>query len=148
MMAFALSEDLLKNWSVLVIDDEADSLEVAQTLLEMCGAIIVTAKNGQEGLEKAIQHQPRFILSDLSMPEMNGWQFLHALKTDVRTRDIPVIALTAHAMQGDRDLGVAAGFHNYLTKPLVPETFINNVLTLLMDVPSLAEELASRTSGA
>ena len=147
MISFSTSDDLMKNWYVLVVDDEADSLEVAQTLLEMCGATIFTAKNGQEGLEKAIQHRPRFILSDLSMPEMNGWQLLHALKNDLRTRDIPVIALTAHAMQGDCELGFAAGFHNYLTKPLVPETFINNVLTLLIDVPSLADELASRKSG-
>ena len=147
MMSFSTSDDLLKNWCVLVVDDEADSLEVAQTLLEMCGATILTARNGQEGLEKAIQHRPQFILSDLSMPEMNGWQLLHALKNDLRTRDIPVIALTAHAMQGDRELGCAVGFHNYLTKPLVPETFINNVLTLLIDVPSLAEELVSRQSG-
>ncbi len=147
MMSFSTSDDLLKNWCVLVVDDEADSLEVAQTLLEMCGATILTAKNGQEGLEKAIQHRPRFILSDLSMPEMNGWQLLHALKNDVRTQDIPVIALTAHAMQGDRELGRAAGFHNYLTKPLVPETFINTVLTLLLGVPSLAADLASRKSG-
>ena len=105
----------------------------------MCGATIQTASNGREGLEKATQRRPRFILSDLSMPEMSGWQLLRALKNDPRTKDIPVIALTAHAMQGDRELGFAAGFHNYLTKPLMPETFINNVLTLLMDVPSIAK---------
>ncbi len=140
MKTFTMSESLLKGWDVLVVDDEADSLELAQELLEMCGATIQTAANGREGLEKAIQKRPRFILSDLSMPEMSGWQLLGALKNDPRTKEIPVIALTAHAMQGDRELGFAAGFHNYLTKPLMPETFINNVLTLLMDVPSIAKE--------
>ena len=139
MKTFTMSESLLKGWDVLVVDDEADSLELAQELLEMCGATIQTASNGREGLEKATQRRPRFILSDLSMPEMSGWQLLRALKNDPRTKDIPVIALTAHAMQGDRELGFAAGFHNYLTKPLMPETFINNVLTLLMDVPSIAK---------
>ena len=144
MITFEISDELLKNWDILVVDDEPDSLEVAQTILEMCGASVVTAINGKDGLEKALQLRPRFILSDLSMPDMSGWQLVSALKKDARTRDIPVVALTAHAMQGDRELGFAAGFHNYLTKPLMPETFIGNVLTLLLDVPSIAKDLESK----
>ncbi len=144
MNTFEIANDLLKGCDILVVDDEADSLEVAQTLLEMCGAAVYTASNGREGLAKASQSQPRFILSDLSMPEMSGWQFVSALKKDPRTQPIPVIALTAHAMQSDRDLGFAAGFHSYLTKPLMPETFIHSVLTLLMDIPSIAKDLESK----
>ncbi|SRR5260221_10373700 len=141
MISFEISDELLKGWEVLVVDDESDSLEVAQTLLEMCGALVFVASYGQQGLELAILNRPRFIISDLSMPGMSGWQLLRALKNNPTTQDIPVIALTAHAMAGDRELAFGAGFHNYLSKPLEPETFINSVLNLLMDIPSFAQEL-------
>ncbi len=133
--------DLLKDWRVLVIDDEADSLLVAQTLLEMCGAIVYSAVNGKVGLELARQKQPDFIISDLSMPELSGWQMIQKIKTIPTLQDIPVIALTAHAMVGDRKRAIEAGFHNYLTKPLRPDTFINDLLRLLIDIPDLAKKL-------
>ncbi|NLX11899.1 MAG: response regulator [Chloroflexi bacterium] len=128
----------MEGWTVLVVDDEPDSLDVASTLLEMVGVSVLIASNGKLGLELARAHRPRFIISDLSMPEMSGWEMLKHLKADVATQDIPVIALTAHAMRGDRERAVAAGFHNYLTKPLRPETFINDLLKLLVDIPQMA----------
>jgi CheY-like chemotaxis protein len=140
-MSYEMSPTLLANWKVLVADDEPDSQFVAQTLLEMCGAQVITANNGSEGYERAKLHRPNFIISDLSMPDMSGWQMLHALKKNFGTRDIPVIALTAHAMQGDRNRAIEVGFHNYLVKPLKPETFINDLLILLMDVPDLLRRL-------
>ena len=85
--------------------------------------------------------KPRFVISDLSMPEMDGWEFLSALKSTVYTQDIPVIALTAHAMKGDRERAMAAGFHNYLTKPLTATTFMDELLTLLLDIPQLSDYL-------
>ena len=66
----------LKGWRVLVVDDEPDSLEVASMLLEMCDAEVLTAENGRDGLEMAKLHRPHFIISDLSMPEMTGWEML------------------------------------------------------------------------
>lgn len=140
-MTYEITPTLLQGWKVLVVDDEPDSQFVAQTLLEMCGATVVTANNGKLGLEAAKQHRPNFIISDLSMPEMSGWQMLHALKRNLPTRETPVIALTAHAMQGDRTRAIEVGFHNYLVKPLMPETFINDLLILLVDVPELASRL-------
>ena len=134
---------LLKNQRILVIDDEPDSLEVAMILLEMYDVQVLTATNGQEGLEAAKQFRPLFIISDLSMPEMSGWEMLDALKQDRTTLDIPVIALTAHAMEGYRKRAIAAGFHNYLTKPLRPDTFIRDLLDVVMDIPMIAE-LANR----
>lgn len=138
---FKVSSDLLKDWKVLVVDDEVDSLLVAQMLLERCGARVVTANNGKEALTMAEKHRPRFVLSDLSMPVMDGWGFNAEMQKDPALREIPVIALTAHAMQGDREKAMAAGFHNYLTKPLMPKTFIQNLLKLLLDVPELQEDL-------
>lgn len=140
-MAYELRPNLLREWKVLVVDDEADSLLVAQTLLEMCGATVFTAGNGKAGIEVARQRRPHFIISDLSMPEMSGWQMISQIKTLPLLQDIPVIALTAHAMVGDRQRALEAGFHNYLTKPLRPETFINDLLRLLTNVPALAQKL-------
>ncbi|MFZ4828349.1 MAG: response regulator [Phototrophicaceae bacterium] len=128
-------EKPLQGKTVVVVDDEPDSQFVAQKLLEMAGAIVVVADNGKEGLEKIRQHRPSFVVSDLSMPVMTGWQMVDEMKKDRTLQDIPVIALTAHAMSDDRPKAIAAGFHNYLTKPLMPENFINSLLRLVMDTP-------------
>jgi|FLYN01.1.fsa_nt_gi CheY-like chemotaxis protein len=141
-MSVKISNDLLAGWTILVVDDEPDSLMVARKLLARYGANVVTATNGQEAVIAVRQHRPRLVISDLSMPVMNGWELVEALKLDRSTSDVPVIALTAHAMVGDRTKAIAAGFHNYLTKPLMPETFINDLLILLMDIPQFAADLS------
>lgn len=133
--------DLLKDWGIVVIDDEPDSLEVARYILDFYGANVHTANNGKEGLALVDKIQPRFVISDLSMPEMDGWEFLKALKAQTTNNDIPVIALTAHAMKGDKERAIEAGFNNYLTKPLTAMTFIDQLLTLLLAIPQLAEHL-------
>ena len=133
---------IMKDWNVLVVDDDPDSLEIASTMIEIQGANVVTAVNGEDALEK-LKHMPRphFILSDLSMPTMDGWEFIQVLKRDRTTLDIPVIALTAHAMEGDRIKAMAAGFHNHITKPLTPSTFISHLVVLLTDSENLANLL-------
>lgn len=136
-----IPDDLLAGWPVVVIDDEDDSLEVAQIILTHYGADVHTAQNGQDGFELIVAVRPRFVISDLSMPVMDGWQLIHKIKRDVRTQDIPVIALTAHAMHGDRERAIAEGFHNYLTKPLTVKTFIYDLVHLLVDIPVLASQL-------
>jgi two-component system cell cycle response regulator DivK len=146
-MQFEISPDLLKDWVVVVVDDEPDSLLVAQTLLEMCGAQVLTASDGQEGFDLIVKARPKFVISDLSMPVMSGWQMLHALQEKPATKEIPVIALTAHAMKGDRVRAMEVGFHNYLTKPLSPETFINDLLRLLIDVDDIQKLLGISQSG-
>lgn len=136
-----LSPTLLKDWQILVVDDEPDSLAVAKLLLEFAGATVFTARDGREGLKMAQKHRPLFILSDLSMPLLDGYGLLEALQADPELKDTPVIALTAHAMRGDRERAMQAGFHYYITKPLRPETFVNEVLTLLLNVPAVARRL-------
>ena len=136
-----LPDDLLKGWDVVVIDDEEDSLTVAQVILEEYGANIYTASNGEEGLTLLRTVKPKFVISDLSMPVLDGWGVISKMKNDPALKDIPVIALTAHAMVGDRERAVAAGFHNYLTKPLTVETFIRDLVNLLVDIPLLANDL-------
>lgn len=136
-----IPQNLLEGWEVIVLDDEEDSLEVAEVILMEYGATVYTASDGRAGLELAREIRPRFIISDLSMPGMDGWGFIEALKKDRALAEIPVIALTAHAMIGDRERAIRAGFHNYLTKPLTVTTFMQNLVILLVDIPVLAQQL-------
>jgi CheY-like chemotaxis protein len=137
---------ILKDWEVLVVDDDAMSLMVAMMILNHHGAKVHTATNGQEGLEMARLLRPRLIISDLSMPVMDGWMMIDELKRDVSTHTIPAIALTAHAMIGDREKAIAAGFHNYLSKPLTPATFMKDLMRLLNDIPGLADTPGPQSS--
>lgn len=136
-----IPKDLLAGWDVVVIDDEEDSLEVAEIILLEYGAEVSIASDGQEGLGVVRQVQPRFVISDISMPVLDGWGFISTMKKDEDLADIPVIALTAHAMVGDRERAISAGFHNYLTKPLTVETFMADLVKLLIDIPELVEHL-------
>jgi two-component system, cell cycle response regulator DivK len=136
-----LPADLLQGWDIVVIDDEEDSLMVAQVILDEYGANTHTASNGEEGVALIQSVKPKFVISDLSMPVLDGWGVINKMQRDPILKEIPAIALTAHAMVGDRERAVAAGFHNYLTKPLTVETFIQDLVNLLVDIPSLANDL-------
>jgi len=133
--------NLLEGWVVMVIEDEPDSLELARYILDFYGADVTTAENGKDALEKLQTVKPRFIISDLSMPVMDGWEFISKLKATDALQHIPVIALTAHAMRGDRERALQAGFFNHLTKPLTADTFIDELLALLLQLPQLSEDL-------
>jgi CheY-like chemotaxis protein len=137
---------ILEGWDVLVVDDEPDSLEVAARLLRHYGASVTTATNGQEALDAIKLSRPRVVISDLSMPVLDGWGLIYELKLNRATIDLPVIALTAHAMVGDRQRAISAGFHNYLVKPLTPATFIKDLLHLLIEIPEFAEALKEYSS--
>jgi CheY-like chemotaxis protein len=125
----------LDGWLVLVVDDEFDSREVATMMLERAGATVITAEHGKEALTVITKKRPNFILSDLSMPVMDGWQLMYALNQNSDTIDIPVIALTAHAMRGDRERAMAAGFRNYINKPLDAKKFMSQLLVILVEQP-------------
>jgi CheY-like chemotaxis protein len=130
-----LNQDLLNGWDIVIIDDEPDSLMVAEIILMEYGANVHTAENGREGLALIREINPKLVISDLSMPVMDGWGVIYNMKDDRRLMDIPVIALTAHAMTGDRERAIAAGFHNHMTKPLTATTFLKDLLHLLVDLP-------------
>lgn len=136
-----IPDDLLDGWDIVVIDDEEDSLLIAEIILLEYGANVHTASDGEEGLGVVRSVKPRFVISDISMPHMDGWGFIEALKADPEIANIPVIALTAHAMVGDRERAIDAGFHNYLTKPLTVDTFMSDLVKLLIDIPELVEHL-------
>jgi two-component system cell cycle response regulator len=137
-MTPTIRDNMLSGWTVLVVDDEPDSIQVLELLLARYGAQVFTAKNGSEGLTLARQQQPRLIITDLSMPQVSGWEMFETLQHDVAMRQIPVIALTAHAMAGDREKVLRAGFAYYLTKPLRPKSFIGELMAILRQIPQLA----------
>jgi CheY-like chemotaxis protein len=102
---------------VLVVEDVDFNRELIVQLLEDQYEVI-EAVNGQEGVELAERERPELILMDLSLPVMDGWEATRRLKANGDLRSIPVIALTAHAMKGDREKALAAGCDDYLVKPL------------------------------
>jgi two-component system cell cycle response regulator DivK len=125
------------SWTVLVVDDEPDSIEVVTDVLEFHGATVHSASDGQRAMELLRTVRPTFILTDLSMPIIDGWALLAGIRNSPELDGVPIIALTAHAMRGDADRALAAGFTAYLTKPLSPFSFIADILERL---PALAED--------
>lgn len=121
----------VSTWSVLIVDDEPDNLEVIADTLDFFGAVGKTALNGEEGLVVLENFMPDFILLDLSMPRMNGWEMRKAVKTRPETQHIPIIALTAHAMAGDAERALEVGFDGYITKPVEILSFVESLRKIL-----------------
>ncbi len=108
---------------VLLVEDNLDNRELVRFLLERYQYEVITAQSGREGLELARKEKPDLILMDLSLPEMDGWTVAGTLKQDAVTADIPLFALTAHTLPGDRKRAFDSGFDGYLSKPINVTTF-------------------------
>lgn len=124
---------------ILIVDDKATSRELLRTVLEKNGYVIFEAADGGEAIEKARAENPDLILLDLQMPVRNGYEVLHELRQDPRYTTLPIIALTASAMQGDREKALAAGFTAYLTKPVTLAHLRDEVQRLLSKPPNSAQ---------
>ena len=105
------------NQLILVVEDDATMQKMALKILRTRGFNGELAHNGREAVAMAAALKPALILMDLSLPEMNGWEATRALKADPALAHIPVVAITAHAMVGDRETALAAGCSECLTKP-------------------------------
>jgi two-component system, cell cycle response regulator DivK len=117
----------MSEWKVLIVDDEPDNVKVAQKILAYNGAEVQIARNGLEGLISLDVFTPTFILLDLSMPEMDGWEMLARVRRNTTFKHTPVIALTAHAMSGDREKVMQAGFNGYIAKPFRLNSFLEDI---------------------
>lgn len=106
---------------VLVVDDVDHGREIFAEYLEFRGFRVATAADGLEALEKAFELKPDVILMDLSLPGIDGWEATRRLKQDDRTRAIPVIALTAHALASAHDRAREVGCNSVVTKPCLPK---------------------------
>lgn len=140
-MDIQLDSSTLNGWQVVLIDDEPDSLEVVEFLLERHGATVYMARDGASGLQLIREVRPHFVISDLAMPRMTGEELAATVQQDGVLSQIPLIALSAHARQEDYSRAIAAGFHGFMPKPLRPERFVRDVLRLLLDVPHIAHAL-------
>ena len=113
--------------TVLLVEDNEDNLVVYRTILEHVGYNVIEARDGEEGVEAAKRELPDLILMDISIPKMDGWEATQRLKADAETRDIPIVALTAHALEEDRQKAVQAGCDGYLAKPVEPRRVVQEV---------------------
>jgi CheY-like chemotaxis protein len=104
---------------VLYVEDNDDNIYMLKMRLELLGDFeVLTAENGETGCELAAAEQPDIILMDLEMPVVDGWEATRRLRGNPQTRDIPIIALSAHALAGERDKAIAAGCDEFDTKPI------------------------------
>jgi CheY-like chemotaxis protein len=103
---------------ILIVEDNEMNRDMLSRRLERKGYQVAMAVDGGEGVEKAAAEKPDIILMDMSLPVLDGWEATRRVKADPATKHIPVIALTAHAMAGDRDKTIEAGCDDYDTKPI------------------------------
>jgi CheY-like chemotaxis protein len=123
---------------VLIVDDYQDAREMYAEYLEFSGFRVAEARNGAEAVEKAFALRPSVILMDLSLPVMDGWEATRRLKADARTRAIPVVALTGHALDGHSREAQDAGCDAYVTKPCLPDALVLEVRRMLATVAPAA----------
>jgi CheY-like chemotaxis protein len=103
---------------ILLVEDNSDNLILVQDFVEALGYQVLIAPDGQAGVLFAEREQPDLILMDMSLPVMDGWHAARHIKDNTLTAAIPIIALTAHAMLGDRERALASGCDDYLSKPI------------------------------
>jgi CheY-like chemotaxis protein len=116
---------------ILIVEDNEDNRDSLGRQLEHNGFEIVTARNGKEGVALAQSEKPDLVLMDMHMPELDGWEATRQIKAVVETQNLPVIALTAHSMAGDRDRAIEVGCAEYHTKPVDLPTLLTQIEALL-----------------
>jgi CheY-like chemotaxis protein len=116
---------------ILLVEDNEMNRDMLSRRLARNGYDIVIAVDGQEGVDKAASEKPSLILMDMSLPVLDGWEATRKIKADAATRDIPVIALTAHAMAQDKEKAMAAGCDDFDTKPVDIQRLLGKIQALL-----------------
>ena len=117
---------------LLYVEDNDDNIYMLKMRLELLGDFeVLTAENGERGCEVAAAERPDIILMDLEMPVMDGWEATRRLKGNPQTRDIPVIAFSAHALAGERSKALAAGCNEFETKPIEFDRLVATIRRIL-----------------
>jgi CheY-like chemotaxis protein len=117
---------------VLYVEDNDDNVFMLKMRLELLSDFkVLTAEDGEKGCAMAVSEHPDIILMDLEMPVMDGWEATRRLKSNPQTRDIPIIALSAHALAGEREKALAAGCNEYDTKPIDFDRLVSTVRGIL-----------------
>jgi two-component system cell cycle response regulator DivK len=112
---------------VLVVEDNARNMKLFREILESSGYRTLEATTGERAVELVVEHCPDLVLMDIQLPDIDGVEALGRLRSEERTASVPVLALTAQAMDGDRERFLAAGFDGYLSKPVDIQVFVATV---------------------
>lgn len=122
-------------WQVIVVEDEFDSMQMVSAILRYHSIDVLLAHNGIECLELLKTHPVTMVLTDLSMPEMDGWQTLDAIRSNPQLVHIPVVAITAYYSKVVSERALAAGFNAFFAKPISPRTFVQELSKLVVSTP-------------
>nr|MBF0221890.1 response regulator [Desulfobulbaceae bacterium] len=120
--------------TVLVVEDNQDNLELISIALKRSGYKVISAETGEMGVEIAVQERPYFIVMDIDLPGIDGFEATRRLRASEANCDIPIIAITSFAMSGDKDKIIGIGCNGYFEKPINP-------LTIVDDINKILEEL-------
>jgi len=116
---------------ILIVDDEAQLVEMVKMRLEASGYEIISAHDGQEGLDKAKKEKPDLIILDLMLPKIDGYKVCRMLKFDEKYKKIPIILFSARAQEEDKKMGEEVGADTYITKPFDPKVLLGKIQELL-----------------
>jgi CheY-like chemotaxis protein len=116
---------------ILYVEDNDDNVYMLKSRLERKGFNVIVARDGAEGIAMAVDQKPALILMDLSLPVIDGWEATRQLKARPDTRHIPIIVITAHAMEGDRESALATGCDDFDTKPVQFPRLLGKIQSLL-----------------
>jgi two-component system, cell cycle response regulator DivK len=119
---------------VLVVEDYQDAREMYAAYLHFSGYEVAEAMDGVQAIEKTLELMPDIILMDLALPKMDGWEATRRLKSDERTRHIPIVALTGHALAGHAEGARQAGCDSFVTKPCLPDALVAEIERMLLAV--------------
>ncbi len=120
-----------KPWQIIVVEDEFDSRQMVSEILSYHGIDVLIAHNGRECLALLNQSHATLVLTDLAMPEMDGWETLSAIRANPLTEMIPVVAISAYNSADVEQHALAAGFDAFYSKPLSPKTFVQGIAKLI-----------------
>ena len=144
-MSDKLTPDSLKDIEIVIIDDDDDSLDVASIVLEFAGANVTPASDGKEGIDAVRRVSPRLVLCDISMPIMDGWEFIRLMRNDTTYHELTIIALTAHAMVERSGKGSYSRIQWLPYKTIGTTTFVNQLLAVLQKAGVQQSLLSSLT---
>jgi two-component system, cell cycle response regulator DivK len=113
--------------TILLVEDNTDNQIIYRRALEHFGYTVLEAWDGEEAIRVAREQLPDLILMDISIPRVDGWEVTKTLLADDRTKHIPIVALTAHALPADRERGSEIGFASYITKPIEPRRVVEEI---------------------
>ena len=116
---------MMSKGRILIVEDNMDNYELVRFVLERAGYDVFLAVNGRDGVDAARLQKPDLILMDLGLPEMDGWTASQKLKSDEATKSIPLYALSAHTLPGERKRAIQAGCDGYVTKPIHVQSFLD-----------------------